>query len=51
VVLPAYKTSLQFRLQRMGVIDSRLFADTANSRLPVPSDADISRLLVQREPL
>jgi glycosyltransferase involved in cell wall biosynthesis len=47
--LGVLKTSLQFRLQRLGAIDSALFADTADSHLPILSEADVSGMLVPVE--
>jgi glycosyltransferase involved in cell wall biosynthesis len=44
--LGVLKTSIQYRLQRMGLINSSLFADTAEARLPTLSEADVERLLV-----
>ena len=44
--LGVLKNSLHFRLQRMHLMDSPLFADGADSRLPVLSEADVSSLLV-----
>jgi len=39
------KTSLQFRLAKMGVINSPLFSNAAEDRLPILSSPDVSRLL------
>jgi glycosyltransferase involved in cell wall biosynthesis len=39
------KTSIQYRLQRMGLITSPLFVDTVETRLPTLTDADVGRLL------
>jgi glycosyltransferase involved in cell wall biosynthesis len=44
--LGVLKTSIQYRLQRMGLITSPLFADTADARLPTLTDLDVGRLLV-----
>jgi glycosyltransferase involved in cell wall biosynthesis len=44
--LGVLKTSLHFRLQRMRLMDSPLFAESADSRLPVLSEVDVSTLLV-----
>jgi glycosyltransferase involved in cell wall biosynthesis len=44
--LGVLKTSIQYRLQRMGLITSPLFVDTADARLPALNDADVGRLLV-----
>jgi hypothetical protein len=38
-------TSLQFRLARMGLSNPPLFADSAENRLPVLTERDISHLL------
>jgi hypothetical protein len=48
--LGVLKTSVQYRLQHMGLIDSPLFADTAESRLPVIADSDFNSLPVGSEP-
>jgi glycosyltransferase involved in cell wall biosynthesis len=48
--LGVLKTSMQYRLQHMGLIDSPLFADTAESRLRVVADSDFNRLPVGSEP-
>ena len=48
--LGVLKTSVQYRLQHMGLIDSPLFADTAESRLPVVADSAFNRLPVGSEP-
>jgi glycosyltransferase involved in cell wall biosynthesis len=45
--LGVLKTSVQYRLQRMGLITSPLFADTADARLPTLTDTDIGRLLTR----
>jgi hypothetical protein len=44
--LGVLKTSIQYRLQRMGLITSPLFVDTADARLPTLSKTDVGRLLV-----
>src|SRR6516162_8424547 len=44
--LGVLKTSIQYRMQRMGLITSPLFADTADARLPTLTDLDAGRLLV-----
>lgn len=44
--LGVLKNSLHFRLQRMCLMDSPLFAEGADSRLPLLSEADVSSLLV-----
>ena len=46
--LGVLRTSIQYRLQRMGLINSPLFADTIGSRLPTLADGHVSRLLVDR---
>jgi glycosyltransferase involved in cell wall biosynthesis len=43
--LGVLKTSIQYRLQRMGMITSSLFVDTVDARLPTLTDLDIGRLL------
>lgn len=48
--LGVLKTSVQYRLQHMGLINSPLFADTAESRLPLVADSRFSRLPVNSEP-
>lgn len=48
--LGVLKTSVQYRLQHMGLINSPLFADTAESRLPFVADSRFSRLPVTGEP-
>jgi glycosyltransferase involved in cell wall biosynthesis len=40
------KTSLQFRLKRMGLVNSTLFTDATENRLPVLTQLDVNRLLV-----
>jgi glycosyltransferase involved in cell wall biosynthesis len=40
------KTSIQYRLQRMGLINSPLFVDTIEARLPTLADGYVSRLFV-----
>jgi hypothetical protein len=44
--LGVLRTSAQFRLKRMGLINSPLFADGTENRLPVLTEFDINRLLV-----
>jgi glycosyltransferase involved in cell wall biosynthesis len=44
------RTSLQFRLDRMGLITSTLFSDETNSRLPPLTELDVQRLLADGEP-
>jgi glycosyltransferase involved in cell wall biosynthesis len=43
--LGVLKTSIQYRLQRMGLITSPLFVDTVDARLPALTDMDVRRLL------
>jgi hypothetical protein len=43
------KTSLDFRLQRMGRIDSPLFTGASESRLPMLTELDVRRLFVGGE--
>jgi hypothetical protein len=43
------RTSLQFRLDRMGLINSMLFSDVTENRLPVLTELDVHRLLVGGE--
>lgn len=43
--LGVLKTAAQFRLQRMRLIDSPLFARAADNRLPILTELDLSRLL------
>jgi glycosyltransferase involved in cell wall biosynthesis len=43
--LGVLQTAMQFRLQRMGLRRSPLFADVAESRLPLLTDRDIRRTL------
>jgi glycosyltransferase involved in cell wall biosynthesis len=40
------RTSIEYRLQRMGLINSALFVDTVDARLPTLTDMDATRLLV-----
>jgi len=47
--LGVLKTSLDFRLQRMGLIDSPLFTDAYESRLPMLTELDVRRLFVGAE--
>jgi glycosyltransferase involved in cell wall biosynthesis len=44
--LGVLQTSLQYRLHRLGIVDSPLFADTEESRLRVPAASDMRRLLI-----
>jgi glycosyltransferase involved in cell wall biosynthesis len=44
--LGVLKTSIQYRLQCMGLITSPLFVDTVDARLPILTDPDVGRLLV-----
>jgi hypothetical protein len=43
------RTSLQFRLDRMGLITSPLFSDETESRLPPLTEPDVQRLLADGE--
>jgi len=43
------RTSLQFRLDRMGLMNSMLFSDVTENRLPVLTEPDVHRLLVGGE--
>jgi hypothetical protein len=43
--LGVLKTSVQFRLARMALSNSPLFADATENRLPALTELDISRLL------
>jgi glycosyltransferase involved in cell wall biosynthesis len=47
--LGVLRTSVQFRLERMGLINSPLFADLPESRLPALTELDIHRLLASAE--
>jgi hypothetical protein len=47
--LGVLRTSVQFRLERMGLINSTLFADETENRLPVLTELDVHRLLVSGE--
>jgi hypothetical protein len=47
--LGVLKTSIQYRLQRMGLITSPLFAATVDARLPTLTEVDVGRLLVGGE--
>ena len=47
--LGVLRTSVQFRLKRMGLIDPTLFADATESRLPMLTELDIDRSLVGGE--
>jgi hypothetical protein len=44
--LGVLKTSIQYRLQRLGLISSPLFIDTVDARLPTLTAVDVGRLLV-----
>jgi glycosyltransferase involved in cell wall biosynthesis len=44
------KTSVQYRLQRMGLITSPLFVETNEARLPMLTEVDVGRLLVGSKP-
>lgn len=44
--LGVLKTSVQLRLQRLKMINSPLFADAADRRLPILTDLDVRRSLV-----
>ena len=39
------KTSLQYRAQRLGLMNSPLFATSGEGRLPILNEADLNRLL------
>src|SRR5262249_60288511 len=43
------RTSMEFWLDRMGWVDSPLFADATENRLPVLTEYDVHRLLVSGE--
>ena len=47
--LGVLRTSVQFRLERMGLINSTLFADATVNRLPALTELDVHRLLVSAE--
>ena len=47
--LGVLRTSLQFRLDRMGLANSTLFTDVTENRLPVLTEFDVHRLLVDGE--
>jgi hypothetical protein len=47
--LGVLRSSVQFRLARMGLINSPLFADATENRLPVLTELDVHRLLVSGE--
>src|SRR3984893_10617927 len=47
--LGVLRTSLQFRLDRMGLINSMLFADMAENRLPMLTEIDVHRSFVGGE--
>src|SRR6201988_4577780 len=44
--LGVLKTSVQYRLQRMGLINSPLFTEMVDARLPALTETDVGRLLV-----
>lgn len=44
--LGVLKTSMQYRLQRMGLINSPLFTEMVDARLPALTKTDVGRLLV-----
>jgi hypothetical protein len=46
--LGVLKTSMQFRLSRLKMLNSSLFAEGAESRLPILTDLDVRRSLVGR---
>ena len=48
--LGVLKTSMQYRLQRMGLTTSPLFVDTNKARLPSLTDADVDQLFVASKP-
>jgi hypothetical protein len=48
--LGVLKTSIQYRLQRMGLITSPLFVDAVEARLPTLTNVDVGRMLVGSEP-
>jgi glycosyltransferase involved in cell wall biosynthesis len=47
--LGVLKTAMEFRLARMGLTNSPLFADAAEHRLPILSELDVSRLFEPAE--
>jgi hypothetical protein len=47
--LGVLRSSVQFRLARMGLINSPLFADATENRLPALTELDVHRLLVSGE--
>ena len=47
--LGVLRTSVQFRLQRMGLVNSTLFADATENRLPVLTEIDVDRSLAGGE--
>src|ERR1700736_1677956 len=47
--LGVLRSSVQFRLARMGLINSPLFADMTENRLPALTELDVRRLLVSGE--
>jgi hypothetical protein len=47
--LGVLRSSVQFRLARMGLINSPLFADVTENRLPALTELDVHRLLVGGE--
>jgi glycosyltransferase involved in cell wall biosynthesis len=48
--LGVLKTSIQYRLQRMGLITSPLFVEAIEARLPTLTEVDVGRLLVGSKP-
>jgi glycosyltransferase involved in cell wall biosynthesis len=48
--LGVLKTSIQYRLQRMGLITSPLFVDAVDARLPTLTGVDVGRLLARGTP-
>jgi hypothetical protein len=47
--LGVLKTSLEFQLQRIGLIDSRLFTGASQDRLPILTEFEVRRLFVGGE--
>jgi hypothetical protein len=47
--LGVLRTSLQFRLDRLGLANSTLFSDVTENRLPILTELDVRRLLVGGE--
>jgi glycosyltransferase involved in cell wall biosynthesis len=47
--LGVLKTSMQYRLQRMRLINSPLFAETVDARLPTLTETDVGQLLAGRK--